>query len=207
MKWSVLYLLLVVYAQGQESPQARAVPGTAQAPRPIKYVPPEYPKAAKDQHIQGTVRFTVVIGKDGTVKNLELISGPPLLVKAASEAIKQWVYKPILINGQPEEVRSEVALDFGQHDPQSGVQTATLIKHVAPIYPQLARERHIQGTVRFTGLIGKDGKVKNLELISGPSLLVNAAREAVKQWVYQPILNNGQPEEVKNEIAVDFSMQ
>jgi periplasmic protein TonB len=54
----------------------------------------------------------VTIAKDGTVQNVQLVSGPPLLVKAAVEAVKQWAYKPTLLNNQPVEVITQVDVDF-----------------------------------------------------------------------------------------------
>jgi protein TonB len=86
------------------------------------------------------------------------------------------------------------------------VQAANLIKKVTPIYPQLAQVARTQGTVRFTALIGKDGRIRNLELVSGPPALVPAAGDAVKQWVYRPTLLNGEPVEVITQIDVTFTL-
>jgi protein TonB len=58
------------------------------------------------------VRFTALIAKDGTVQNLRLISGPPMLVQAATEAVKQWVYQPALLNGEPVEVTTQIEVNF-----------------------------------------------------------------------------------------------
>jgi protein TonB len=75
-------------------------------PRPV------YPPLAKQARIQGTVRFTAIIGKDGTIQNLTLISGHPLLVQSATEAVKQWRYKPTLLNGEPVEVVTQIDVNF-----------------------------------------------------------------------------------------------
>jgi protein TonB len=79
------------------------------------------------------------------------------------------------------------------------------VKRVAPAYPALAKAARIQGMVRFTALIAKDGTVQNLRLISGPPMLIQAATEAVKQWVYQPALLNGEPVDVTTQIEVNFA--
>ncbi|MGC9971407.1 MAG: energy transducer TonB [Bryobacteraceae bacterium] len=84
------------------------------------------------------------------------------------------------------------------------VQSANLLEKVDPVYPPLAREARIQGTVRFTAIIGRDGHVQNLQLISGHPLLVPAAQEAVRQWVYRPTLLNGRPIEVITSVEVNF---
>ncbi len=86
------------------------------------------------------------------------------------------------------------------------IQTANLIKKVAPVYPSLAKAARIQGTVRFTATIGKNGAIQNLQLISGPGMLVQAATDAVKQWVYRPMLLNGEPVEVITQLEVVFSL-
>lgn len=87
------------------------------------------------------------------------------------------------------------------------VQAANLIRKVTPVYPPMAKTARIQGTVRFTAIIGKDGTIQNLQLVSSSSpLLVNAASEAVKQWVYKPTRLNGEPVEVITNIDVTFTL-
>jgi TonB family protein len=87
-----------------------------------------------------------------------------------------------------------------------GVQAANLIKNVKPVYPPVARSTRVQGVVRFSALIGKDGKVRNLQVLSGPPLLVQSATDAVRQWVYRPTLLNGEPVEVVTQIDVNFTL-
>jgi periplasmic protein TonB len=86
------------------------------------------------------------------------------------------------------------------------LQTAKLIKKPAPKYPPAAREAYIQGIVKFRAVIGKDGTIQNLTPVSGHPLLVQAALDAVKQWLYQPTLLNGEPVEVLTEIDVNFTL-
>ncbi len=86
------------------------------------------------------------------------------------------------------------------------VQQAKLVRQVRPAYPALAKQARIQGTVRFTAVIGKDGAIAQLQLTSGHPLLVPSAQEAVRQWVYQPTLLNGEPVEVVTQIDVVFSL-
>ena len=88
----------------------------------------------------------------------------------------------------------------------ANVQAANLIHKVTPVYPPLARQARIQGTVRFTAIIGKDGTIQNLQLVTGHPLLVAAAQEAVKQWQYKPTLLNGEPVEVVTQIDVNFTL-
>src|SRR6516225_3420357 len=86
------------------------------------------------------------------------------------------------------------------------VQAAKLVNRVQPVYPPLARQTRISGTVKLHAIIGKDGTVQQLQVVSGHPLLVQAALDAVKQWRYQPTLLNGEPVEVDTEIDVIFSL-
>lgn len=88
------------------------VGGDVQAAKLIRQVIPQYPELAKRARISGTVRLVGIIGKDGTIENLQLVSGPPLLVRAAMDAVKQWMYKPTLLNRQPVEVIAPIDVVF-----------------------------------------------------------------------------------------------
>jgi protein TonB len=86
------------------------------------------------------------------------------------------------------------------------VQAALLVNKVQPVYPPLARQTRISGTVRLHAIISKSGSVESLEVISGHPLLVRAAMDAVQQWKYKPTLLNGEPVEVDTTIDVIFSL-
>ena len=73
---------------------------------------PEYPKLARQTGAKGVVKLNATIGKDGRVKAVKVLSGHPMLQAAAIEAVKQWVYKPTLLNGQPVETDTEIQLNF-----------------------------------------------------------------------------------------------
>ncbi|HWB84305.1 MAG TPA: energy transducer TonB [Bryobacteraceae bacterium] len=78
----------------------------------IHKVSPKYPAAAMQQRIQGTVRFSATIGKDGHVERLRLISGHPLLAPAAKAAVEQWVYRPTVRGGEAVRVRTQIEVGF-----------------------------------------------------------------------------------------------
>jgi protein TonB len=86
------------------------------------------------------------------------------------------------------------------------VQAARLVNRVQPLYPPLARQTRISGTVKLHAIIGKNGAVEQLTVVSGHPLLVQSALDAVRQWRYQPTLLNGDPVEVDTEIDVIFSL-
>jgi protein TonB len=123
-----------------------------------------------------------VIG--GIISNIPIAAPPPPpVVKAAAPAAPQR----IRVGGN--------------------VQEARLSKKVVPTYPPLARSARISGVVRFNAVIGTDGHIQNLQLVSGHPLLVPSAQAAVTQWVYQPTLLNGEPVEVMTQIDVNFTLQ
>jgi protein TonB len=78
----------------------------------IKKVTPNYPPLARQARIQGQVLLQAEISKEGTIQNLQLISGHPMLAPAAIEAVKQWRYKPYLLNGEPVAVETQVVVNF-----------------------------------------------------------------------------------------------
>jgi protein TonB len=86
------------------------------------------------------------------------------------------------------------------------VQAAKLVFGPKPVYPPMARATRTQGTVRIQAVIARDGAIRNLQVISGPPLLVNVAMEAVRQWRYKPTLLNNEPVEVITEIDVNFAL-
>jgi periplasmic protein TonB len=94
------------------APARIRVGGNVQAAALVRKVDPIYPPIAKTAHISGTVVLHAIIGKDGSVKDLEYVSGPPLLMKSALDAIKQWRYKPTMLNGEPVEVDTTISVVF-----------------------------------------------------------------------------------------------
>jgi len=88
----------------------------------------------------------------------------------------------------------------------SGVAQGLLVRQVKPQYPQLALRARIQGTVVLQAVIGKDGAVQDLRVVSGHPLLTTAAIEAVKQWRYRPYYLNDEPVAVDTQINVSFTL-
>ncbi len=78
----------------------------------VRKVPPAYPPLARQARIQGVVILQAQISKEGNIENLQLISGHPMLAPAAIEAVKQWKYRPYLLNGEPVEVDTQVQVNF-----------------------------------------------------------------------------------------------
>lgn len=115
-------------ALAQDVGKAADTPAPSEAPKPrpsrirlggkvtesslVHQVQPIYPEIAKAAHISGTVVLHAIIAKDGTLAHLEYVSGPPLLKKAAMDAVAQWIYKPMMLNGDPVEVDTTIHVVF-----------------------------------------------------------------------------------------------
>lgn len=105
--------LAKVAAAAPSGPMQINVGGDVEAAMLLHQVRPVYPPMARSARITGTVRMKAVIGTDGTVKNLTAVSGHPMLLDAAMNAVRQWVYKPTVLDGKLVEVNTEIVVHFG----------------------------------------------------------------------------------------------
>ncbi len=110
--------LVVLLSQTPEALQSSVslrsirVGGNVQSANLVRQIRPAYPPEAKQARIQGTVRLAAVISPEGNVIDLQPVAGHPLLVPSAMEAVKQWVYKPTLLNGSPVQVITTVDINY-----------------------------------------------------------------------------------------------
>jgi protein TonB len=88
----------------------------------------------------------------------------------------------------------------------SMIEMARPIHRVEPVYPALARQMRISGAVELQGVIGTDGRIHELKVLSGHPILIKAAVDAVNQWIYAPTILNGQAVEVAAPITVNFKL-
>ena len=94
------------------------IPAGVLAGKIIKKVPPTYPQSAKSSHIGGTVVLAAIISKQGTISSLDVIASPDKsLSEAATDAVKHWTYQPYLLNGQPNEVDTQITVNFNLNGP------------------------------------------------------------------------------------------
>ncbi len=135
------FLPTLAYPQNQAPSQPPAPPPGARikissdvaAAQLIQQTPPVYPAIAKTAHISGTVVLHEIIAKDGTVKSVDYVSGPILLQQAAMDAVQQWRYKPLLIDGEPVEVDTTASIVFSLAD-------GPAVTPQAPIDPQFKQD-------------------------------------------------------------------
>jgi TonB family protein len=177
----------------QPKVQAFALPTTQQNPE-------QHAVAEVPQRSQPSVRTFVAPVAQRNTEQSAIVDAPPALTNGpAMPTVGLPVQLPAILPPSTKAVQQQVRVE-------STVEAANLIKKVIPNYPQIARAARIQGTVRFTAHIGKDGRVLNLKFTSGPSVLVDSASAAVKQWLYRPTLLDGQPVEVITQIDVNFTL-
>ena len=91
-----------------------------------------------------------------------------------------------------------------RHPPVSRMMEGNLVLRVQPDYPTIARQARVQGQVVLRAMISREGAIENLQVLSGPPMLVRAAVNAVQQWRYRPYVLNGEPIEVETEVKVNF---
>jgi protein TonB len=94
------------------TPDRIKVGGEVQSASLVKQITPDYPGIAKTARVSGTVTLRAIISKDGSIEKLEYVSGPPLLMASAIRAVKEWKYRPTMLNGQPVEVDTTVQVVF-----------------------------------------------------------------------------------------------
>jgi TonB family protein len=89
----------------------------------------------------------------------------------------------------------------------SAAMDAMVLTKVAPVYPQEAKDRAFEGSVIMWAVIDEAGKVKSLDILSGPEVFRRAALDAVNQWTYTPYMTNGQPQKMAAPISINFSLR
>jgi bla regulator protein blaR1 len=188
--------------------------------RVIKMTKPVYPPDAKAGGIQGLVRLDVVVGKDGTVKEIRNAAGRPELIPAAADAVKNWIYEPVLKDGQAVEFIVTVDVNFSLQkeatparaasrapiEIRGSVQEGKLVNKVRPVYPPDAKAAGLQGSVKLVVVVAENGMLGEIRSVTGPLPLIQSAVDAVRQWTWKPTTLDGAPVPVMTEIMVNFRL-
>jgi TonB family protein len=178
----------------------------------IHRVEPAYPEEARIKGITGTVIVYVVIARDGSATRVAVMRGDPLFRDAAVDAVKQWKYRPYVLNGEPIPVETSVTLHFGPKETPTSIKLRVSdfecnpLHKVNPEYPPEAKAKRIQGDVILKVTIDPEGNVTGPTPVTGDPLLVEAAVKAVQQWKCKPYLLNGKPVAVETTIKIMFHM-
>ena len=131
---------------------------------------------------------------------IEGATGSALSQVAAADAVSETGPRPPSVKNIPPARPERIQVD-------GSTEQTRITKKVEPVYPLLARQARIQGVVKLSSVINKDGKVQRLEVIHGHPLLVPSALAAVKQWEYDPTLLNNEAVEIVTQIDVTFKLQ
>jgi len=208
--------------QKYEGDAVRAV-GDIKPPRLIKQVNPVYPQVARKAHVEGTVILEAKTDKEGNVVDTRILRSIPVLDQAAIDAVKQWKYEPLLIDGKPRKVLFTVTVRFvldegakrtamdkfaqGAVRIEKDVKPPRLVREVQPVYPEVARLAEVQGVVILGVKADEEGKVKDVIVLRSIPLLDQAAIDAVRQWVYEPLVIEGKAVPVVFTVTVRFQLK
>lgn len=197
----------------------------------IKSPKPYYPDEARDKGLQGRVVIKLHVGEDGKVESTEIVSGDPILAKAASEAFKKWRFKPFIRNGKPVKVATELPFTFtyagkSEDFPEKPASTSTASPDSSgsphSSDGSVIKKIRVSSGVAQGQLLHKVEPVYPPEAkrkrIQGTVLLqatigkdglmkeVKLISGAVQQWRYRPYLLQGYPVEVETTVKVTFHM-
>jgi TonB family protein len=220
-------------ASGAQQPNgALKVAGGVIAGQLISKVDPIYPPIARAAHVGGTVVLHAVIGKDGTVQQLAVLSGPPMLVGSAMDAVRQWVYQPYLLNGDPVEVDTTITVNYtpdqqnnppappppppgstgepggsfaGVYNIGGAVQPPVPVYTPDPQYTEAARKAKLSGNVVVSLIVDSSGQPQNVHVARGlGNELDEKAIEAVQQYRFKPATKDGEPVAAYLMVEVNF---
>ena len=187
-------------------------------PKIIKQVNPVYPEEARKKGIQGVVILEAKIDEYGRVMDAMILRSIPDLDPSAIDAVRQWVYEPLLIDGKPTKALFTVTVRFqlGEKDIEKFAEGAVkvkdqinppkLVKSVDPVYPEIARQAKIEGVAILQARTDTQGRVKDAMILRSVPLLDQAAIAAVRQWVYEPLVIDGQAREAVFTVTVRFTL-
>jgi len=215
--------------QWHYNPQAMTLPATTEVTINFR-LPPEgapvvQPDSYPDSYLEGKrvmlqnimVEGLAPAARDELLQRLPVHQGAVLdadgmrATMASAAAFDEHLRVALLLNPSDENSAS-LRISLAPAGPPmririgANVQQAKRLVTVTPVYPPEAKAQGIEGQVRLEATLGKDGKVENLQVLSGDPLLAAAALDAVRQWQYQTTLLNGDPVEVVTEIAVNFTL-
>lgn len=194
------------------------VKGNVRQPTLIKRVDPFYPEESRKRGIEGVVILEAKIDERGRVIDVFVLRSIPDLDQAAIDAVKQWVYEPLVIDGKPRRAlfTTTVRFQLGEKDIEKFAEGAVkvkdeikppqIIKMVQPVYPEEARKAGIEGVVILEARTDIYGRVRDVMVLRSIPALNRAAIDAVRQWVYEPLVIEGKPREAVFTTTVRFSL-
>jgi len=211
------------FFQGRPAPRVSPTAGIPE-PRKVHDARPSYPEAARRERVQGVVVLELIVDEEGRVAEVDVLRGQPMgLTEAAVEAVSQWRYEPVILDGQPVPVTLVVTVNFRLETdgPQSttewqgrpvhrtspGTEPPTVLSRTPPTYPEEARRAGVQGVVVLECIVDEEGRVVSAQVLRGqPMGLSEAAVDSVLQWRYEPVLKDGQAVVAAVVVTVNFRL-
>jgi TonB family protein len=172
-------------------------------------VPAQYPLEALKKGIHGQVVLHVLVTEAGVPEKVSVVSGDEELRQAAVEAVQHWKFEAYFENGKPIAVGTTIPINFNLPETiqlPAGSMKDYIVHRVDPKFPRPAVTGRAQGMVVLHVIIGKDGKIKDLAIVSGQSTIAHAAFDAVRQWRFRPYELGKEPVQVDTTIEVQFSL-
>ena len=191
--------------QARQPQIVRLIPtGDSKTLEPVEH-PLTYPAEAREKGIEGKVIVKVSVLETGAVESVEPVSGDPILLKGAVEAVQNWTFKPFIRGGKAIKVASNLPVSFAL--PGAGdAAMVEPIKIVAPAYPRQAEAENMQGQALVRTFINETGDVEKEEIVESTDHVFNQpALDAVKQWKFKPYLADGKAIPVAVKLPVDFA--
>jgi TonB family protein len=194
--------------------------GGIKAPKRVKFISPVYPEIARQAQVEGTVILEATTDEKGNVVSVKVLRSIPVLDQAAIDAVRQWKYEPMIINGKSQKIPFTVTVRFrlnpsekekayykfalGAVRAEGDIKPPQPLKTVEPVYPPEAMKAGTEGTVILAVKTDAAGKVEDAMILRSIPALNQAAIEAVKQWVYEPVVIEGIPRPVVFTVTVRF---
>ena len=205
-----------------EGDAVRAV-GKIEPPKLVKKVNPVYPEIARQGRVEGVVILEAKTDEEGNVVDARVLRSIRVLDQAAIDAVKQWKYEPLILDGKAHKVVFTVTVRFvldegikkdvikkfaaGAVRAEGEIKPPKLVKETAPVYPEVARVAGVQGVVILSVKTDETGKVADTMVLRSIPLLDQAAIDAVRQWVYEPFVQDGKPVPIVFTVTVRFQLQ
>lgn len=197
--------------------------GEIKPPKVITKVPPVYPETARQARVEGVVILEAKADEKGDVVDARVLRSVPALDQAALAAVRKWKYEPMLIDGKPHKVVFTVTIRFaldegsaktalakfaaGAVRAEGDIQPPKAVKEVAPVYPEAARSAGVQGTVILGVKIDGTGRVVDVVVLRSEPLLDQAAIDAIRQWEFEPFVQDGKAVPLVFTQTVRFVLQ
>lgn len=197
--------------------------GAVKPPKVITKVPPVYPETARQARVEGVVILEAKADEKGDVVDARVLRSVPALDRAALDAVKQWKYEPLVIDGKPRPVVFTVTIRFaldegsaktalakfaaGAVRAEGDVQPPKTVKETMPVYPEAARSAGVQGTVILGVKIDGTGRVVDVVVLRSVPLLDQAAIDAIRQWEFEPFVQDGKAVPLVFTQTVRFVLQ